>query len=113
MIENSNTEIKQVRPKCYALVNIKTLELATPWGNNLERLKTYCYKYCRGWENEKNLVITDNESFSRLKFQKEQIPREIEARKKRQLQAQKMSDLVDFQPFRVEIRRGAGFSEYW
>ena len=113
MIEHSNTEIKQVRVKCYALVDLATLQELTPWHNSLDALKTFCYKYCNGWEDEKDLVITDNESFSRLVYQKQQIPREIEARRQRQLKAKSMSDLVQFSPFRVEIKRSQGFSEYW
>lgn len=105
---------KVVGQECrWALVNVRTLEVFTPWVEGSKDAVEFAHKHCRGWDLEDGLEVTDWESYRRLRFQREAIPRMAEDAAKRQRIARTASDLVEFRPFRVQVKRGTGESEIW
>lgn len=108
------TEFKTVEKDCsWALVNTRTLQIHTPWIKGSKEAVEFAHKHCHGWDLEPYLDVTDWESYRRLKFQRETIPRMVEASRKRIKTARTVNDLVEFRPFRAELKRGTGEKQIW
>lgn len=103
-----------VEAECkWALVDVRTLQVHTPWIKGSKDALKFAHRHCHGWDLEAGLEVTDWESYRRLRFQREGIPRMMEAQQKRRKQARGFRDLVQFHPFRAELRRGTGEKQIW
>ena len=97
----------------WALVNVRTLQVFTPWLQSSSAAIELAHTSHRGWDLEDGLVVTDSESFRRLLFQREAIPRMAEAAAQRRQAPRTASDLVQFHPLRAQLTRGNGAAHIW
>jgi hypothetical protein len=105
---------KTVEQDCtWALVDVRTLQVHTPWVKGSKAALEFAHKHCHGWDLEPGLEVTDWESYKRLRFQRYELPRMVEAKRKRKRYARTASDLVEFHPFRAELKRGTGEKQIW
>jgi hypothetical protein len=105
---------KTVEKDCrWALVNSRTLAVISPWIQGSAAALEFAHKHYRGWDLEKYLEVTDIESYKRLVFQKDGIPRMAEDAAKKRKTAKSFDDLIEFKPFRAELKRGTGEKQIW
>jgi len=110
----SEVTYKVVEQDCqWALVDVGTLEVHTPWIDGSKDAVAFAHKHCRGWDLEPGLAVTDWESYRRLRFQRDAIPRMAEDAAKNRRMARSEQDLVEFRPFRAELRRSTGERQIW
>jgi hypothetical protein len=107
-------QYKTVEADCtWALVDVRSLAVHTPWVKGSKEALEFAHRHCRGWDLEPGLEVTDWESYKRLRFQRYELPRMVEAKQKRQRQPRTANDLVEFRPFRAELKRGTGEKQIW
>lgn len=97
----------------WALVDSRSLEVHTPWIEGSKNAVEFAHRHCRGWDLEPAMRITDFESYRRLMFQQRELPRMAEEQRRRQQQARSRQDLVQFRPFRAELKKASGVTRIW
>ena len=105
--------IKAVTPRRWALVDSRNLQVLTPWIEGSKEAVEFAHRHCRGWDLEPGLQVTDWDSYQRLVFQRYELPRMVEAKRRQRKYASSFSDLVEFHPFTATLKRASGETQTW
>lgn len=105
--------IKAVTPSRWALVDSRSLKVLTPWIEGSREAVEFAHRHCRGWDLEPGLEVTDQDSYKRLRFHRYELPRMVEAKRKRRKHASTFGDLVEFHPFNAKLQRATGETQTW